>query len=103
MSQPSQPPIEMARKAHGRILHSMQKPGSQIAIAKSLGMSESAVSRAKNEHLGRSVEIIYLSGFKLVRKDAVCVHNAALEFIRKILIPLLNDDNVWSRVLEETE
>ncbi len=82
-------PIEMARKAHGRILQSMQEPGSQLALAKALGVSQS-----KNEALKDALALIYLNGFKVVDEDAVTIRSEVLQFLRQRMSRVLVDDEM---------
>ncbi len=96
-------PIERARKAHGRILQSLQEPGSQVALAKTLGVSESKVSRLKNESLEDALALIYLCGFKIVDEDAVTIRPEALQFMRQSLARVLADDAMAKTLFEGDE
>lgn len=61
--------LEKARKGYARVLQAMQSSGKATAAATVLGVSDSTVSRVKNEKLEDSIKLIYLMGFKLVESD----------------------------------
>lgn len=103
MSLLSATPAERARKAHGRLLHAMQEPGSQVALAKALGTSESTVSRIKNEALENALAMIYQLGFKVVREDRVCIDPGALDFMRRTTVRVMAQEDMAARMFEEDE
>ena len=74
---------EKARKALARLLHSLQTPGKQGALAVALGTSDSTISRLKTEKLEDVVVLIYALGFKIVDAERICVDAQALEFMRQ--------------------
>lgn len=84
MSQLSDSPQERARKAFSRVLQAMGEPGRQVALAASLGTSESTISRLKTERLEDCLMVLYALGFKVVIGDKVCVDPKALDFMRQI-------------------
>ncbi len=96
-------PIERARKAHGRILQSLQAPGSQVALAKMLGVSESKVSRLKNESLEDALALLYLCEFEIVDEDAVTVRPETLQFMRQSLARVFSDDAMAKKLIEDDE
>lgn len=61
------------------VLQVLQEPGTQAAIALAMGVSESTVSRLKNEHLQTLCTLLVHCGFKLVTLDASVVPRAKLE------------------------
>lgn len=81
MSTPSLSLDEKARKAHARVLQAMGSPGKGGAIAVALGISDTAVSVHKKEHLERSISVLYALGFKVVDGAAHCVDSATYEFL----------------------
>lgn len=96
-------PTERARKAHARILQALQEPGTGIAIADKLNVSESTVSRIKNEKLEEVLAFIYASGFKIVPQNSVCVNVQALEFMRLLAAKILADKELAGQLFHEDE
>lgn len=84
MSQLSETPQERARKAFARVLQVMGEPGRQIALAATLGTSESTISRLKTERLEDCLALLYALGFKIVDANKICVTPGALDFMRQI-------------------
>ena len=84
MSALSETPQERARKAFARVLQAMGEPGRQVALAASLGTSESTISRLKTERLEDCITVLYALGFKLVDSNRICVTPGALDFMRQI-------------------
>jgi hypothetical protein len=82
MTELSLAPAERARKAHSRVLQSLQPAGTQVAVAAVLGVSESTVSRIKNDRLEEVLFFLYASGWKLVEADKVCVQREELAMLR---------------------
>lgn len=96
-------PAERARKAHSRVLQSLQEPGRQLAIAATLGISESTVSRLKNEKLEDVLAFVYACGFKLVSEDKVCVSEDALRFMRSVTSRAMAHEQMATQLFEEDE
>ena len=103
MSLLSHSPLERARKAHSRILQALQEPGSQVALAKAMGTSESTISRIKNESLENALAMIYQLGFKVVASDRVCVDPGALDFMRRTTSRVMSQSELAARIWEEDE
>lgn len=103
MSLLSHSPIERARKSHARILQSVQEPGSQVAIAKTLGTSESTVSRIKNQMLEDVLAFLYCAGWKVVQSDRVCVDPGALDFMRRTTSRVMSQSELAAQLWEEDE
>lgn len=59
----------------------MGTPGKGGAIAAALGISDTAVSAHKKDHLERSIEVLYALGFKVVDGSAHCVDEATYNFL----------------------
>lgn len=54
------------------VLQRLQEPGRQVAIASVMGVSESTVSRLKNEHLDTLCELLAHAGLKIVPVEVQC-------------------------------
>lgn len=54
------------------VLKRLQEPGRQVAIATAMGVSESTVSRMKNEHLETLCELLAHAGLKIVPVEMQC-------------------------------
>lgn len=65
-------PIERARKACSTVLRAMQEPGRQGAIAAAMGVSESTVSRLKNDQLEQFCLLLAHAGLKVVPVEMQC-------------------------------
>lgn len=63
------------------MLSALQGPGSQVAIAAAMGVSEATVSRIKNERLAECLAFLYAAGFKVVQGESVTVDPARLELV----------------------
>jgi hypothetical protein len=72
MTAVSPTPIERARKATSVILRAMQDPGRQVAIATAMGVSESTVSRMKNDQLEQFCLLLAHAGLKVVPIEMQC-------------------------------
>ncbi|PAT31861.1 hypothetical protein CLI92_09185 [Vandammella animalimorsus] len=79
----------------------MQEPGSQVAIAASLGVSESTISRIKNEKLADCLALLYAVGLKVVDQDAVCIQPEALAFMRLTALRALANDEAAQQFFGE--
>lgn len=101
MTELSHSPAERSRKAHARVLARLQEPGSQVAIAASLGASESTISRIKNEKLADCLAFLYAAGFKLVDQGAVCIRPEALAFMRLAASHALANDEAAQQFFGE--
>jgi len=62
-----------------------------MAIAAALGLSQTTVSRIKNERLEECLAFLYAAGWKLVDSDRVCITPEALEFMRATTVGALSD------------
>lgn len=63
---------ERARKMACTVLQRLQEPGRQVSIATAMGVSESTVSRLKNEHLEPLCELLAHAGLKIVPVEVKC-------------------------------
>ena len=96
-TQLSETPQERSRKAFARVLQVMGEPGRQVALAATLGTSESTISRLKTERLEDVLTVLYALGFKVVGSEKVCIDAQALEFMRATTARALNGGcaNLW--------
>jgi hypothetical protein len=83
MTQSSPTVDASARKMVSTVLQVLQEPGRAVAIATALGVSESTVSRLKNEHLETLCSVLAYAGLKLVPADA---HVVAKDKIEALLL-----------------
>jgi len=74
-------PAETARKGVQRALQSLQEAGKAGAVALSMGVSDSTVSRIKTERLEECVLMLAHLGLKVVPTDFKCVDRAAYDFL----------------------
>lgn len=81
MSAVSIPPAERARKAVQTVLQSLQEPGTAAGIAVAMGVSETTVSRIKNERIEEALLFLAHLGYKMVPTEYRCVNSAAYEFL----------------------
>jgi hypothetical protein len=61
------------------VLQRLQEPGRAVSIAASLGISESTVSRLKNEHLETLCSILSHAGLKIVPVEMQCFPAAKID------------------------
>lgn len=54
------------------VLQRLQEPGRAMAIATAMGISESTISRLKNDHLSSMCELIAHAGLKIVPVEMKC-------------------------------
>lgn len=74
-------PPERTRKAVQTVLLRLQEAGTASVVAAAMGVSETTVSRIKNDQLEDAVLLLAHLGFKVVASDQKCVHPAAYEFL----------------------
>lgn len=103
MSLLSHGPLERARKAHAKVLQTLQEPGTQVALAKAMGISESTISRIKNEKLEDVLAFLYHAGWKVVASDRVCVDPGALDFMRRTTSRVMSQSELAAQLWEEDE
>lgn len=103
MSQSSPTTAGRARKTHLVMLRALQEPGRAVAIATALGISESSISRFKNDHLEQFASILTHSGLKVVPADYQCVDPktfAAFEVLYERAMSLTTPSRL---IFEETQ
>lgn len=103
MSELCTPVAERARKANAMLLQALKAPGSQVAIAASLGASESTISRIKNERLHECLMFLYAAGFKVVPQGRVCVDPVKFEAVMTLARAAMGDEETARKLVWEDE
>lgn len=67
---------------HSMLLQRLQGDASSFAAA--MGVSESTISRLKNEHAESLCTLMAHAGLKIVDQERTCVRPAELELLRKV-------------------
>ena len=83
MSASSRPPAETARKGVQLAFQALQEPGKAGAVAVSMGVSDSTVSRLKTERMEEVVLFLAHLGLKVVPAEFKCVDPEAYAFLTK--------------------
>lgn len=83
------------------VLKRLQEPGRQLAIASAMGVSESTVSRLKNDHLEGLCEMLAHAGLKIVPVEVQCFPpekiDALMTFAKAYLASVESvDDLSWN-------
>jgi hypothetical protein len=81
MAEASLTPPERACKAMQLVLQRLQEPGSAVSVAAAMGVSESTVSRLKNEHMEGALRLLAHLGLKVVPAEFKCVSPDAYAFL----------------------
>ncbi len=81
--------IVKARKAYARVLRAFAETGKATAIAAHMGVSDSTISRIKNEKLEDAIVVLYLAGFKIVESEVVTVCARELQGLQHSAMRLL--------------
>lgn len=89
---------ERSRKAHAALLQVMQEPGTARTLAIAMGVSESTISRAKQD-TEAVIALLYQLGFKVVAQDAVCVDRARLEAVLTLTNAALAAEGALQRLV----
>ena len=72
---------ERARKTVQLVLQRLQEPGTGVAVAAAMGVSESTVSRLKTTHLEEMELMLATLGLKVVPAEFRCVNPDAYAFL----------------------
>ena len=96
-------PAERARKAYARVLQSIQEPGSQVALARAMGRSESTISRLKNDALPSCLELLCYCGFDLVPEDAQPIDRSTVDFMRRVTAWVMSKPVVAQQMFQEID
>jgi hypothetical protein len=91
-------PLERSRKAHSRFLQRMQEPGRGVALAASMGVSESTISRIKSDKVEDALALLYTCGFKLVSSDKVCVDVDELRMLRQSYARAVQNESIAAQL-----
>jgi len=83
---------------HSTILSKLQERGRQVAIASALGVSESTISRSKDD-FEQLCSILAHLGLKVVESDAVCVDPTMYRAVMHIMHRALSDEELAERVV----
>lgn len=93
-------PTEKARKAAASVFQVLQKDGKQGQIATVLGMSDSTVSRLKNDHMQAVINVLYQAGFKVVPAEFKCIPEvqarAWFDSHQREVAKQLETNNLWT-------
>lgn len=81
MAAVSPAPTETARKGVALVLQRLQAAGTAVAVSAAMGVSESTISRLKNDHLEGVLQLLAHLGIKCVPSDYRCVDREAYEFL----------------------
>ena len=73
MSQSSPTPLERARKGMQLALRALQEPGKAGALAVSMGLSDSTISRIKTERMEEVILFLAHLGLKVAPSEYRCV------------------------------
>lgn len=92
-------PAESARKIEAAVCKALQAPGMGVAVAASMGVSESTVSRLKNDHLGTFAGLLARLGLKVVPADRVCVDREMYRSMANIAAKALRDEQIAQRLI----
>ncbi|MDR0478314.1 MAG: hypothetical protein LBH31_00620 [Burkholderiaceae bacterium] len=65
------------------ILQRLQETGMGVALAASLGVSESTISRIKNDQLANVLALVYAAGFKVVPQCQECADADEIQMLRR--------------------
>ena len=77
----SRTPAETARKGVQLAFQVLQEPGRAVAAAATMGVSESTISRIKNERMEEVVLFLAALGLKVVPVEFKCVDPTAYAFL----------------------
>lgn len=93
----SRTPAETARNGARLALQRLQEPGRAVAVAAAMGISESTVSRLKNERMEEVVLMLAHLGLKLVPSEFRCVDPAAYTFLTNTTQRVMakNPELIW--------
>jgi hypothetical protein len=69
-----------------------------VALAATLGVSESTVSRIKTEQLENALRLVTALGFRLVDDDKVCVDALELQMLRQFYARAVLNEQVAARL-----
>jgi hypothetical protein len=85
------------------VLQRLQEPGRGVALASTLGVSESTVSRLKNDQLEGVLALIYALGFKVVGQCKTCVATSEIKMLREFYARAVQDESLSEQLLGSDE
>jgi len=103
MTEVSLSPTERSRKAYSNVLQRLQSPGMGVALAASLGVAESTVSRIKTEKLEDVMNFLYAAGFKIVDQSKVCVEKDELRMLRQTYVRAIQNEATANQLFGDDE
>lgn len=103
MAQVSSEVNERSRKAYSKVLQRLSANGTARGVALALGVSESTVSRIKNEKLEEAVRLIYQLGFKVVDESKKTVDGEFFKAMSVITGKFLSQPGSVNRIIEGGE
>lgn len=80
------------------VLQRLQEPEMGVALAASLGVSESTVSRLKTDQLENVLALLYALGFKLVQQGQVCVDAGEIHMLRQAYARAVQNEQVAAQL-----
>lgn len=95
--------MDKARKAHAMVLVRLQDSGIQAALAVAQGVSESTISRIKNEKLEDAITLLVHLGFKVVSESKVCVDRSMYQAMVTIAGRAMSDSSTAQKLVWEDE
>lgn len=98
-SSASSDPAERARKSASILLQRLAPVGTQTAIAAAMGVSDSKISRLKEE-IAPLMEIAARCGLKLVDAEKICLKESEVKFLRETYA-IVSSQAPW--LINETE
>lgn len=81
MAELSTTPAERARKAVQLVLQRLKEPGTAVAAAAAMGVSEATISRLKNDHMEQVLTLLAHLGLKVVPFTFKCVDRESYDFL----------------------
>lgn len=81
MAAVSATPGERARKAVQLVLQALKAPGTAVAAAAAMGVSEATISRLKNDHVEQVLTLLAHLGLKVVPASFKCVDRESYDFL----------------------
>lgn len=96
-------PAQRSRKMVSAVFQALQEPGIQASIAVAMGVSESTVSRMKNEQIENLTLLLAHAGLKIVPADRVCVDRETYESVVHIATRAMSQPQIAKQLTWEDE
>jgi hypothetical protein len=81
----------------------LKEHGVGVALSTTLGVSESTISRLKNDQLESVLALVYALGFKVVPQCKTCINTDALEFMRQTTARVLSNQEQAQQLFRDDE